>query len=80
MIALVVDAQGGVVDFDGDDLTGITQPDLHALADDLGAASAGHGALDSGGSLVDQGSRAWWAGALEAGALGRGQSQWDGAG
>jgi hypothetical protein len=47
---------------------------LHLLADDLGTAAAGHRALDPGGSLVDQWSRAWWAGALEAGALGRGQN------
>ena len=63
MVAFVVDVQGGVVDFNGDNLTGITQPDLHLLADDLGTAAAGHRALDPGGSLVDQRSRVWWAGA-----------------
>jgi hypothetical protein len=41
VVTLVVDAQGGVVDFDGDDLTGVAQPDLDALADDLGASAAG---------------------------------------
>jgi hypothetical protein len=35
VVALVVDAQGGVVDFDGDDLTGITQSDLDALAEGI---------------------------------------------
>ncbi|MDQ3825393.1 MAG: hypothetical protein M3319_05670 [Actinomycetota bacterium] len=35
---LVVDAQGRLVDFDGDDLSGVAEPDLDALADDLGAA------------------------------------------
>jgi hypothetical protein len=52
VVALVVDPQGGLVNFDGDDLTGISQPDLHALADDLGAAPARHGALHSGGPLI----------------------------
>jgi hypothetical protein len=51
VVAVVVDAQGGVVDFDGDDLVGVAQSgwcsaaDLDALADDLGAPAAGHGAL-----------------------------------
>jgi hypothetical protein len=49
------------------------QPDLDALADDVGAAAAGHGALGPGGTLVEDRSRAGGAGALEAGALGRGQ-------
>jgi hypothetical protein len=80
VVAVVVDPQGGLVDFDGDDLTGITQPDLDALADDLGTAAAGHRALYPSGSLVEQRSRAWRASALEAGALGRGQSQRDGPG
>jgi hypothetical protein len=35
VLALVVDAQSRVVDFDGDDLAGVAQPDLDALADDL---------------------------------------------
>jgi hypothetical protein len=52
VVALVVDPQGGLVNFDGHDLTGITEPDLHALADDLGAAAAGHCALHPGGALV----------------------------
>ena len=52
VVALVVDAQGGLVDFDGDDLTGIAQSDLHPLADDLGATAARHRALDPSGSLV----------------------------
>jgi hypothetical protein len=34
-----------LVDSDGDDLAGITESDLHALADNLGAAAAGHRAL-----------------------------------
>lgn len=37
VVALILDAQRGVVDFDGDDLAGITQRDLDALVDDLGA-------------------------------------------
>jgi hypothetical protein len=49
MVAVVVDAQGGLVEFDGDDLAAITQPDLHALADDLGAAAARRGALYAAG-------------------------------
>ena len=40
VVTLIVDVQGGFVDFDGDDLTGIAQSDLDALADDLGAAAA----------------------------------------
>jgi hypothetical protein len=32
VVAVVVDAQGRFVDFDGDDLTGIAQPDRDALA------------------------------------------------
>jgi hypothetical protein len=35
VIALVVDAQDRVVDFDGDDLAGVAQADLDALADPL---------------------------------------------
>jgi hypothetical protein len=34
-----VDAQDRVVDFDGDDVTGVAQPDSDTLADDLGAAA-----------------------------------------
>jgi hypothetical protein len=34
--SLVVDAQGGLVDFDGDNLPGVAQSDLDALADDFG--------------------------------------------
>jgi hypothetical protein len=49
MVAVVVDAQGGLVEFDGDDLAGIMRPDLHALADDLGAAAARRGALYAAG-------------------------------
>jgi hypothetical protein len=33
-VAVVIDAQDRVVDFDGDDLAGVAQPDLDALADD----------------------------------------------
>ncbi len=73
MVVVVVDPQGGLVNLDGHDLSGITQPDLHPLADDLGAAAARHRALDPSGSLVQQRSRAWRTGALESGALGRGQ-------
>ncbi len=80
VVVVVVDAQGGVVDFDGDDLTGVTKADLDALADDLGAAAAGHRALHPGGALVQQRSGTGSAGALEAGALARGQGQRDGAG
>jgi hypothetical protein len=54
--------------------------DLDALADDLGAAAAGHGALHPGGTLVEKWSGAGGAGALEAGALGRGQGQRNGSG
>jgi len=54
LIALVVDAQDRVVHLDGDDLTGVAQSDLDALADDLGAAAAGHRALHPGRALVDQ--------------------------
>lgn len=61
-------------------MAGIAQPELDALADDLGAAAAGHGALHPGGSLVQLRSGAGSAGALEAGALGAGQTQGDGAG
>ncbi len=64
MVALIIDAQSGLVDVDGDDLAGIAQPDLDALADDLGAATAGHRALHPGGTLVQQrsgtGVRAPW--------------------
>jgi hypothetical protein len=49
MVGVVVDAQGGVVDFDGDDLAGVAQPGLDALADDLGAAAARRGALYAAG-------------------------------
>jgi hypothetical protein len=31
VVTLVVDTQGGLVNFDGDDLTRVTQLDLHAL-------------------------------------------------
>jgi hypothetical protein len=41
-----------IVDFDGDDLSGVAQPDLNVLADDLGAPAAGHGALHPGRALV----------------------------
>ncbi|MDT7595434.1 MAG: hypothetical protein QOJ06_980 [Pseudonocardiales bacterium] len=58
VIVVVVDAQGGFVDFDGDDLPGLAQPDLDALADDVGAPGAGHGALGPGGTLVEDRSRA----------------------
>jgi hypothetical protein len=34
VVVVVVDAQGGVVDFDGDDLAGVAQAYLDALADD----------------------------------------------
>jgi hypothetical protein len=37
VVAVVVDAQGRFVDFDDDDLAGVAQLDLDALADDLGA-------------------------------------------
>ena len=53
VVVLVVGAHGGFVDFDGDDLSGVAQSDLDALADDLGAAAAGHRALDPSGSLVE---------------------------
>ena len=77
VVAVVVDPQGGVVDFDGDDLTGITQPDLHPLADDLGAAAARHRALDPSGSLVDQRSRARRASALDGRVgSGSGSAEW----
>jgi hypothetical protein len=59
LVAVVVDAQGGLVDLDGDDLTGIARPNLHALVDDLGATAARHRALDPSGPLVEQWSRAW---------------------
>jgi hypothetical protein len=35
VVAVVVDAQGGLADFDGDNLAGVAQPDLDALVDDL---------------------------------------------
>jgi hypothetical protein len=69
----------GVVDFDGDDLAGVVQPDLDALADDLGAPAAGYGALHPGGTLVEDRSRAGGAGALETSALGGAQRQHNGA-
>jgi hypothetical protein len=46
----------------------------------LSAPATGHGALYQGGALVDQRSGTGRAGALEAGALGRGQGQRNGAG
>ncbi len=40
------DLQGGVVEFDADDLPGVGQADLDALAGDPDAAAAGHLPLD----------------------------------
>jgi hypothetical protein len=69
VVGLVIDPEGGFVDVDGDGPAGVTQPDLDTLADDLGAAAAGHGVLHSGGALVKEWIRTGSAGALEAGAL-----------
>jgi hypothetical protein len=44
MVAVVVDALDRVIDFDGDDLTGVAQPDLNALIDDLSATTMRVGA------------------------------------
>ena len=57
VVAVVVDPESRFVDFDGDDPAGVAQSDLDALADDLGTAAAGHGALHPGGALVEDRTR-----------------------
>ncbi|MGH3806902.1 MAG: hypothetical protein ACRDRU_09765 [Pseudonocardiaceae bacterium] len=52
LVTLVVDPQDRVVDFDGDDLAGVAQSDVDALADDLGAAATRHRALHPSGLLI----------------------------
>jgi hypothetical protein len=72
---VVVDAQGGVVDFDGDDLAGIT-----ALADDLGASAEDTLRCSQAGRWSRTGAGPGDASALEAGALGSTERERDGAG
>jgi hypothetical protein len=60
VVAVVVDPEGRFVDFDGDDLADVAQSDLDALADDLGTATAGHGALHPDGALVEDRARPGW--------------------
>lgn len=71
VIVVVVDAQGGFVDFDGDDLAGLAQPDLDALADDVGAPGARCAGLGRGAGRRSEQGRG--CGRLGDGGLGRGQ-------
>jgi hypothetical protein len=63
VIVVVVNAQGGFVDFDGDDLVGLAQPDLDALADDVGAPGARCAGLGRGAGRRSE--QAGGVGALE---------------
>lgn len=56
---LVEDAQGGVLDLDGDDLPGVRHADLDPLPDDLYPAAAGHQPFHAGRS--GRWGR-WWSG------------------
>jgi hypothetical protein len=74
VVVLVVEAKGRVVNFNGDDLTGIMQADLHTLADDLGAPGQDTVALHPGGTSLKIGTGSG-RGRLEADALAEGQGQ-----